>query len=168
MLETKGTKKGITPCLWFHSNGEEAARFYVSIFKNSAITGVSHYRKAASEASGRPEGSVMTVTFELEGQEFLALNGGPAYKFSPAISFMVHCDTQEELDTLWSRLSEGGEEVGCGWLTDRYGLSWQIIPTFLAEMLLDKDTERTNRVMAALIKMKKLDVSVLKAAFEGR
>jgi predicted 3-demethylubiquinone-9 3-methyltransferase (glyoxalase superfamily) len=127
---------------------------------------VTRYGEAESAIAGRPEGSVMTVTFELHGQQFVALNGGPLFKFSPAISFMVHCKTQEEVDRLWERLSEGGEQEQCGWLKDRYGVSWQIVPTALGEMLQDRDPERSQRVMRAMLQMKKLDVTALKQAYQ--
>lgn len=158
----------ITPCLWFDDNAEEAARFYVSVFKNSRINGVTRYGEAGAGASGRPEGTVMTVEFEIEGQGFTALNGGPVFQFSPAISFMVDCKTQAEIDRLWEMLSEGGEEIECGWLKDRYGVSWQIVPAVLREMLQDRDPKRTERVMGALLKMKKLDIDGLSKAYEGR
>lgn len=158
----------IIPSLWFDGQAEAAADFYTSIFKNSKVLTVARYGPDAAKAAGRPEGSVMTVTFELEGQEFMALNGGPLFTFSEAISFMVSCETQEELDNLWGKLTEGGEEGQCGWLKDRYGLSWQIVPKVLGEMLEDKDAEKTNRVMAALIPMKKLDIAALKRAYENR
>lgn len=156
----------LTPCLWFESQAEEAARFYVSIFPNSRITGVTHYGDAAAEASGRPKGMVMTVTFELDGQPFMALNGGPEFKFSPAISFMVDCKTQEELDAFWKKLSAGGEEGVCGWLTDKYGLSWQIVPTLVGEMMLGKDPAKVDRMMKAVVQMRKLDITALKQACE--
>jgi predicted 3-demethylubiquinone-9 3-methyltransferase (glyoxalase superfamily) len=152
------------PCLWFDDNGEEAAKFYTAIFKNSKITHVAHYGDAGSAAAGRPKGSVMTVSFQLDGQNFLALNGGPVFKFSPAISFIVNCDTQEEVDRLWETLSEGGAKSQCGWLQDKYGVSWQIVPRALGEMMQDKDARKSERVMAALMKMDKISISGLKAA----
>jgi predicted 3-demethylubiquinone-9 3-methyltransferase (glyoxalase superfamily) len=158
----------ITPFLWFNNNAEEAAKFYTSIFKNSKITDTTHYGKSAADASGRPKGTVMSVTFELEGQLFMALNGGPVFKFSPAISFFVNCDTQEEVDELWKRLSEGGEEEQCGWLKDKFGVSWQIVPNDLGEMLQDKDARKSERVMEALLQMKKIDIQRLKTAHEGQ
>jgi predicted 3-demethylubiquinone-9 3-methyltransferase (glyoxalase superfamily) len=155
-------------CLWFDDRAEEAARFYTSIFRNSKITHVSRYGEAAAEGSGQPKGSVMTVSFQLDGQDFMALNGGPVdFTFSPAISFVVNCETQDELDRYWTRLSAGGEEVQCGWLKDKYGVSWQIVPTALGEMILDPDPEKTNRVMKALMQMKKLDIAELRRAYEG-
>jgi len=156
--------KGITPCLWFDSQGEEAARFYTSIFKNSKIGTITHYGDAGAGASGRPKGSVMTVAFQLDGQEFVALNGGPHFKFSEAISFMVNCETQKEIDEFWEKLSEGGAEGPCGWLKDKYGLSWQIVPAALGEMM--KDARRADSVMTAILKMKKLDIKTLKEAYE--
>jgi predicted 3-demethylubiquinone-9 3-methyltransferase (glyoxalase superfamily) len=156
----------ITPYLWFDHQAEEAAKFYTSIFKNSKMGSVARYGEAEAEVSGRPKGSVMTVTFELEGQEFVGLNGGPLFKFSPAISFMVDCKTQREVDRLWEKLSEGGEEEQCGWLKDKYGVSWQIVPTVLGKMLQDRDTTRSQRVMRAMLQMKKLDIATLKQAYE--
>jgi predicted 3-demethylubiquinone-9 3-methyltransferase (glyoxalase superfamily) len=154
--------KDITPCLWFDTEGEEAARFYTSVFPNSRILDVARY----GSAGPRPEGTVMTVSFELDGREFLALNGGPQFTFSEAISFQVMCASQEEVDTYWSKLSEGGEEGPCGWLKDRYGLSWQINPAVLGEMLSDPDRAKANRVMEAMLKMKKIDIAALKRAYD--
>ncbi len=151
----------IAPCLWFDGKAEEAMNFYTSIFKNSKVGTVTRY----GEAGPGTKGSVMTARFEIEGQEFLALNGGPMFKFSPAISFVVMCATQEEVDDFWTRLLEGGAPQQCGWLTDKFGVSWQIVPTILPEMLQDKDAERTKRVMQAMLKMVKLDVKVLKQAY---
>ncbi len=152
----------ITPFLWFDSQAEEAAKLYTSLFKNSKIVSISRYG-----ASGPgPEGSVMTVTFELDGREFLALNGGPMYRLTEAFSLSVHCETQAEVDELWRKLSEGGEEGRCGWLKDRFGLSWQIVPTALDRMLQDRDRERSQRVMAAMLKMRKLDIQALEQAYE--
>ena len=156
----------ITPFLWFDSNAEEAVEFYTSIFKNSKITGLTRYGPAGAEAAGRPKGTVMTVTFQLEGQEFMALNGGPAFTFSPALSLMVNCQTQEEVDRLWEKLSEGGQTMQCGWLTDKYGVSWQITPTILGEMLQDQDPEKAERAMQAMLQMKKLDIKSLEQAYE--
>jgi predicted 3-demethylubiquinone-9 3-methyltransferase (glyoxalase superfamily) len=158
----------ITPFLWFDHQAEEAATFYVSIFKNSRITRVARYDDQASKASGRPKGSVMTVAFELDGQEFTALNGGPLFKFTEAISLVVNCETQEEVDHFWEKLSAGGQEVQCGWLKDRFGVSWQVVPTVLSEMLQDKDPEKSKRVMAAILRMKKISLEGLKNAYEGR
>ena len=153
----------ITPFLWFDNNAEEAMNFYVSIFKNSKILRVSRY----GDAGPGPKGTVMAATFELEGQQFQALNGGPAYKFTPAISLFVNCETQEEVDALWARLLEGGgREDQCGWLQDRFGLSWQIIPTRLPKLLSDKDPKKTSRVMKAMLQMKKIDSKKLQQAYD--
>ncbi|MBI3129024.1 MAG: VOC family protein [Candidatus Tectomicrobia bacterium] len=157
-----------TPCLWFDDQAEEAANFHVSVFKNSKIGSVSYYGDAGANVSGRPKGTVMTVTFQLDGQEFMALNGGPVFKFSPAISFMVNRETQQEVDRLWEKLSEGGEKEQCGWLKDKYGVSWQIIPTELGEMMQDGDPEKSERVMKALLQMNKIDIESLKQACEQR
>lgn len=156
----------ITPFLWFDDKAEEAARFYTSIFKNSKIGKVARYGEEGAKASGRPKGSVMTVTFQLEGQEFVALNGGPHFTFSPAISFVVNCKTQQEVDSLWVNLSEGGETQQCGWLKDKYGVSWQIVPTALVRMLQDKSPEKSRRVMKAMLHMVKLDIKKLKQAYD--
>jgi predicted 3-demethylubiquinone-9 3-methyltransferase (glyoxalase superfamily) len=150
----------ITPFLWFDGKAEEAAHFYMSVFKNSTMQSISRY----GEAGPGPQGSVMTVAFELDGEKFVALNGGPNYTFSPAVSFVVNCETQQEVDHYWERLSEGGEKIQCGWLRDKYGLSWQIVPTVLPELLQDKDPEKRKRVMAAMLKMIKLDIEQLKGA----
>lgn len=152
----------ITPFLWFDGNAEEAANSYTSIFENSKIVNITRY----GEAGPGPKGSVMTVEFQLEGQDFIALNGGPQFKFTEAISFSVNCETQEEVDNFWKKLSEGGEEGPCGWLKDRYGLSWQINPTVLGEMLNDADSAKAQRVMKAMLQMKKIDVKRLKQAYE--
>jgi len=157
----------ITPFLWFSDNAEAAARFYTSIFQNSRILSVTHYGAAAAEASGRPVGTVMTIALAIEGQEFVALNGGPAFTFSPAISFVVNCETQDEVDELWERLSLGGEPGPCGWLKDKFGVSWQIVPRRLAEMLQDQDLARLERVMQAMLRMTKLDLSALEKAHRG-
>lgn len=156
----------ITPCLWFDSQAEEAAKFYVSIFKNSKIGSITRYGEAGAEVSGRPKGSVMTVTFEIEGQEFVALNGGPHFTFSEAISLMVQCETQKEIDEMWEKLSQGGEEGPCGWLKDKYGLSWQIVSPEWNEMLRDKDVKKSERVMKAILQMTKPDIKTLKQAYE--
>jgi predicted 3-demethylubiquinone-9 3-methyltransferase (glyoxalase superfamily) len=153
----------ITPFLWFDTEGEDAARFYVSVFPNSRIVDVAHY----GEAGPRPAGSVMTVTFELEGQEFVALNGGPEFTFNEAISFQISCDGQDEVDHYWTTLAEGGEEGPCGWLKDRFGLSWQVVPTTLPELLADPDPQKSQAVMAAMLGMKKLDVSALQLAYDA-
>ena len=158
----------ITPFLWFDDNAEEAVKFYTSIFKNSKIGKIARYDKAGEKAAGRSAGSVMTIEFHLEGQEFVALNGGPHFKFTEAISFVVNCQTQEEVDYYWEKLSEGGKEVQCGWLKDKFGLSWQIVPTVLGELLSDKDAAKSQRVMQAMLKMVKLDIEKLKEAAEGK
>ena len=149
------------PCLWFNDNAEEAANFYVSIFKNSKITGISRY----GDAGPGPKGSVMVVTFQLDGEDFMGLNGGPIFKFSEAVSFVVKCETQAEIDRFWEKLSEGGKPGVCGWLKDKFGLSWQIVPSQIDEMMKG-DPARSNRVMAAVMKMTKLDIAVLKKAYE--
>jgi predicted 3-demethylubiquinone-9 3-methyltransferase (glyoxalase superfamily) len=158
----------ITPCLWFDSQAEEAAQFYCSIFGNSRILRVSRYGDAGYEIHGRPAGSVMTVLFELDGQTFTALNGGPVFRFNEAISFQVNCATQEELDHYWGRLSAGGDPAAqqCGWLKDQYGVSWQIVPALLAEMMSDVNSRKSERVMTALLKMKRLDIAALQRAYE--
>ncbi len=167
----------ITPFLWFDDKAEEAANLYVSIFSGRGGSGpdgddtkileVTRYGEAGAQASGRPVGSVMTVLFRLFGQEFVALNGGPLFPFTEAVSFAVNCDTQEEVDELWDKLSEGGEQGPCGWLKDRYGLSWQVVPTILDEMVRDEDPEKAERVMAAMLEMKKIDIRGLQEAYEG-
>ena len=158
----------IMPCLWFDNQAEEAVNLYTSLFKNSKIMNVTRYDEAGAKAAGKSNGSVMTVTFQLDGQEFMALNGGPAFKFTEAISFVVNCETQAEVDELWNKLTTGGEEVQCGWLKDRFGLSWQIVPTALGEMMSDPDPAKAQRVMQAMLQMKKIDIAGLKRAFEGR
>jgi predicted 3-demethylubiquinone-9 3-methyltransferase (glyoxalase superfamily) len=150
----------ITPCLWFDTEGEEAASFYTSVFPNSRIVDVARY----GSAGPRPEGTVMTVSFELDGQAFVALNGGPEFTFNEAISFQVSCETQDEVDAFWSTLSEGGEEGPCGWLKDRFGVSWQIVPTVLTELLGDPDKEKSQRVMQAMLSMKKIEIDALERA----
>jgi len=155
----------ITPFLWFDDKAEEAAKFYTSVFKDSKILSVARYDDAGAKASGRPKGSVMTAEFVIEGQRFVALNGGPVFKFTPAVSFAVDCKDQQEVDRLWSKLTEGGKEVQCGWLEDKYGVSWQIIPSVLSKMLGDKDPAKSQSVMKAMIQMKKLDIKALEAAY---
>jgi predicted 3-demethylubiquinone-9 3-methyltransferase (glyoxalase superfamily) len=152
----------ITPFLWFDGKAEEAMNFYVSLFKNSKVVSVSRY----GEAGPGPKGTVMSATFELAGQRFIALNGGPQFTFSPAISFLINCETQEEVDDLWEKLSEGGKKERCGWLKDRYGLSWQVIPSALGQMLQDKDPAKSRRVMQAMLQMDKIDIKRLKQAYE--
>lgn len=152
----------ITPFLWFDNNAEEAVNFYVSIFKNSKLLNIARY----GEAGPGPQGSVMTASFLLDGQEFVALNGGPRFKFTEAISFLVNCETQEEVDEFWEKLSEGGEKSRCGWLKDKYGLSWQIVPTVLANLLQDKDAARAQSVMNAMLQMDKIDIKTLQQAYQ--
>ena len=160
----------IIPCLWFDSNAEEAVKFYTSIFKKSKIGKISRYGKEGYEIHGKPEGTVLTVEFELNGQTFTALNGGPTFKFNEAISFQVHCKSQNEVDYYWGELSKGGDEKAqqCGWLKDRYGVSWQIVPDVLIKMLQDKNSEKSERVMKALLQMKKLDIKTLEQAYQQR
>ena len=153
----------ITPNLWFDTEAEEAARFYTSVFDNSRIVLVTHY----TEAGPRPAGMVMTVEFELDGQRFVGINGGPEFKFDEAVSFQINCETQEEIDYYWERLSEGGEEGPCGWLKDRYGLSWQIVPTGMEELFTDPDRERAQRAMQAMLGMGKIDIAALRNAADG-
>jgi predicted 3-demethylubiquinone-9 3-methyltransferase (glyoxalase superfamily) len=153
----------ITPFLWFDHQAEEASRFYTSVFKNSRIEAVTRYGR---EGAG-PQGSVMTVAFELDGQKFVALNGGPAYKFTEAVSFVVNCENQQEVDEIWEKLLDGGAEIQCGWLKDKYGLCWQIVPTVFFEMIADPDAERKERVMRAMFQMKKLDIAALESAYRG-
>ena len=154
----------ITPCLWFDTQAEEAARFYASIFKNSRITAITHY----AEDMPMPKGTVLTVRFELDGQEFLAMNGGPMFPFTEAISLMVECKDQKEIDVYWSRLLEGGSQAQCGWLKDKFGLSWQVVPEGLEKLIGDKDPAKANRVLQAIMGMIKLDVAKLQAAYAGR
>ncbi len=153
----------ITPNLWFDTEAEEAAGFYTSVFKNSRIVNVTHY----PEAAPRPAGTVMTVEFELDGQQFVGINGGPQFTFDEAVSFEISCETQDDVDYFWERLSEGGEEGQCGWLKDRYGLSWQVVPTGMAEVLTDADPARAQRAMQAMLGMRKLDVAALRSAADG-
>jgi predicted 3-demethylubiquinone-9 3-methyltransferase (glyoxalase superfamily) len=163
------TVQKITPNLWFDRQAEEAANFYVSIFKNSSVGKKSRYGKEGFEIHGMPEGTVLTIEFELEGQQFLALNGGPIFKFSEAISFIVHCNTQEEIDYYWNKLTEGGDEKAqqCGWLKDKFGLSWQIVPVQMATFFSAGNAAQSQRVMKAMLQMKKLDLAALQAAFDG-
>jgi len=157
----------ITPCLWFDDNAEEAVNFYTSIFKHSKIGRVSRYGEEGAKASGRPAGTVMTLEFQLDGRDFVALNGGPVFTFNEAISFQVYCQSQEEVNHYWEALSKGGdlEAQQCGWLKDKYGVSWQIVPSVLIEMLQDKDPAKTNRVMNAVLQMKKIDIKRLEQAY---
>jgi predicted 3-demethylubiquinone-9 3-methyltransferase (glyoxalase superfamily) len=158
----------ISPFLWFDNQAEEAANLYVSIFKNSSVGRISRYGKEGYEIHGKQPGSVMTVEFKFEGQTFVALNGGPNFKFNEAISFQVHCGTQDEIDYFWSKLTKDGEEGPCGWLKDKFGVSWQIVPTVLPEMLMSPDSEKSQRVTKAFLQMKKFDIEELKRAYEGR
>ena len=159
----------INPCLWFDNNSEEAVDFYTSIFKNSKITGIARYGEEGAKASGKPKGTVMTITFELDGQEFMALNGGPIFKFNEAVSFIVNCENQEEVDYFWEKLSKGGDEKAqiCGWLKDKFGVSWQIVPIILGKMLQDKDIKKSQRAMKAMLQMKKIDIKTLEQAYNG-
>jgi predicted 3-demethylubiquinone-9 3-methyltransferase (glyoxalase superfamily) len=163
------TIQPITPCLWFDNQAEEAAKFYTGIFKNSKIGKISRYTEAGREVHGQPAGKVLTVEFELNGQPFTALNGGPQFKFNEAISFQIMCRDQEEVDYYWNKLGQGGDPKAqqCGWLKDKYGLSWQVVPTALVELLGDPDREKSGRAMEAMLKMKKLDIAELERAFEG-
>ncbi len=160
----------ITPNLWFDNRAEEAANFYVSIFPNSKINGISHYGEGNAKVSGMKKGTVMTVTFELDGQQMMALNGGPVFKFNEAVSLVVNCMTQDEIDHYWDSLSQDGDPKAqiCGWLKDKYGVSWQVVPVALGEMMQDEDAKKTDRVMAALLKMKKIDIATLKKAYLGK
>lgn len=159
----------ITPCLWFDDQGEEAAQFYCTIFPNSRVGKVSRYGKEGREIHGKPEGSAMSVEFELDGQPFTAINGGPVFKFTEAISFQVHCETQEEVDHYWERLLEGddAQPQQCGWLKDRYGVSWQVIPRTLIELVSDATSEKSQRAMRAMLQMQKIDVAALRRAYDG-
>ena len=158
----------ITPCLWFDTQAEEAAKFYVSVFGDGKILTTSRYTEEGFEVHGRPAGSVMTVEFELDGMKLTGLNGGPTFRFTEAVSFQISCATQDEIDHFWSKLSAGGEEGPCGWLKDRFGLSWQVVPDVLGEMLTDSDAQKVQRVTRAFLQMKKFDIEALKDAFEGR
>lgn len=162
------TIQKITPCLWFDDQAEEAASFYTAIFEDSRIVGVTRYGEEGHEIHGRPAGSVMVVVFELAGQSFLALNGGPVFKFNEAVSFQVRCETQEEVNFYWQKLSAGGDEKAqqCGWLKDKFGASWQVVPAVLPEMLQDSDAEKSRRVMRAMLQMKKLDIEALRRAYD--
>ncbi len=159
----------IAPCLWFDDQAEEAVRFYLTIFKNANVTSLSRYGKAGQEIHHKPEGSVMAIAFELDGQPFTALNGGPVFKFNEAISLQVYCESQEEVDYYWSKLSEGGDEKAqqCGWLKDKYGVSWQVVPTILPELVGDPTSDKSQRAMQAMLGMKKIDIEDLKRAYAG-
>ena len=158
----------INPCLWFDNNAEEAVQFYVSIFKNSKIGNVTHYGKEGYDIHKKKEGTVMTIDFEIEGQKFLALNGGPIFRFSEAISFQIYCETQDEVDYYWDKLTEGGDKNAqvCGWLKDKFGVSWQVVPNVLVKMLQDKDSKKTENVMRVMLQMQKLDINVLTKAYQ--
>ena len=159
----------ITPFLWFDDQAEEAVKFYTSVFENSKVGRILRYGEEAAKASGRPAGSVLTIEFEIEGQKFVALNGGPLFKFNESISFVVNCETQEEVDYFWDNLkADGGEESACGWLKDKFGVSWQVVPTVLIDMLHDKDPRKSERVMQAMLQMQKIDINKLKAAYAGK
>lgn len=158
----------ITPFLWFNDQAEEAANYYVAIFKNSRIVSIDRYQTESAEVSGRPNGSVMTVTFKLDGQTFTALNGGPIFKFSEAVSFVVNCKTQAEVDEMWNKLTAGGEEIQCGWLKDKFGVSWQIVPTILDTLLRDPDPAKAARVWQAMLTMKKIDIATLQRAYQQK
>ena len=159
----------ISPCLWFDNNAEHAVQFYVSVFKNAKVGNVTRYGKEGYEIHKKKEGTVMTIDFEIEGQKFLALNGGPVFKFNEAISFQIYCDTQEEIDYYWEKLTEGGDKNAqvCGWLKDKFGVSWQVVPLVLIKMLQDKDSNKTERVMKAMLQMHKLDINALTKAYQG-
>jgi predicted 3-demethylubiquinone-9 3-methyltransferase (glyoxalase superfamily) len=159
----------ITPFLWFDRQAEEAARYYTGIFKNSRIVKTSHYGRAGQEIHGMPPGSVMVIAFELEGQPFSALNGGPVFKFNEAVSLVVSCETQEEIDDYWDKLTQGGDPQAqqCGWLKDKFGLSWQVVPTILSDLVGDPDSSKSQRAMSAMMQMKKLDIATLKRAYDG-
>jgi predicted 3-demethylubiquinone-9 3-methyltransferase (glyoxalase superfamily) len=160
-------KHKITPCLWFDTEAEEAASFYTSVFENSRIKRINRYGKAGREVHGKDAGSVLTVEFEIDGQPFVALNGGPLFKFNEAVSFQVFCDTQNEIDYFWDALSRGGTESRCGWLKDKYGVSWQIVPSALPQMMADADVAKSERAMNALLQMTKLDLDALRRACAG-
>jgi predicted 3-demethylubiquinone-9 3-methyltransferase (glyoxalase superfamily) len=158
------TAQKIMPCLWFDTQAEEAAKFYASVFKNSKIGKIGRYGKEGFEIHGKKAGTVMTAEFEIEGQKFVALNGGPHFKFNEAVSFQVHCETQREIDYFWSKLAKDGEEGPCGWLKDKFGLSWQVIPKALPQMLMDENSEKAQRVMRSMLQMRKIDLAALKRA----
>jgi predicted 3-demethylubiquinone-9 3-methyltransferase (glyoxalase superfamily) len=172
LLSVQASKKDnqmqkITPCLWFDDNAEEAVNFYTSVFKNSKLKATTHYGEAGYEIHGKPAGSVLTMVFELNGQEFTALNGGPMFKFNEAVSFQVNCETQEDIDYYWAKLSQGGDKTAqqCGWLKDKYGVSWQVVPTILSQLM--SDPKKSEKVMNAVLQMKKIDIKSLKQASEG-
>lgn len=160
-------RRKITPCLWFDTQAEDAARFYVSVFRNARLGRISRFGNEGQDVHGKPAGSAMTVDFELDGQPFVALNGGPQFKFDEAVSFQIHCESQDEIDYFWDKLREGGEEGPCGWLKDKYGLSWQVVPDALIEMLQDPDQAKIDRVTKAFLQMKKFDIAALRRAQAG-
>lgn len=168
-MENRIVSQKLTPNLWFDNNAEEAVNLYVSVFKNSGIGRIVRYGSEGQEIHKMPEGTIMTIEFKIEGQEFVALNGGPVFQFSESVSFIINCETQVEVDYYWEKLSEGGDVRAqvCGWLKDKFGLSWQVVPTILTELMLDEDQAKANRVMAAMLKMKKLDIETLKRASVG-
>lgn len=161
-------QRKITPCLWFDTQAEEAANFYCSVFKNSKIGRISRYPKAGQDVHKKDAGSVMTVEFELDGQPFLALNGGPIFKFDEAVSFQIYCETQADIDYYWNALTQGGQEGPCGWLKDKFGLSWQLVPAMIPQMMTDPDARKSERVMNAFLKMKKLDIAAIERAYQGQ
>jgi predicted 3-demethylubiquinone-9 3-methyltransferase (glyoxalase superfamily) len=162
------TKKKITHCLWFDRNAEEAVRFYLTVFKDGKINAISRYTEAGFEHHGMPKGTVMVIDFDIAGENYQAINGGPIFKLNEAFSIVVNCDDQKEIDYYWSKLTEGGEEVQCGWLKDRFGLSWQVVPRVLGEMMADKDPEKVRRVSEAFFGMKKFDIAALERAYAGK
>jgi predicted 3-demethylubiquinone-9 3-methyltransferase (glyoxalase superfamily) len=168
-MEKTITSQTLSSCLWFNTEAEEAARFYTSVFKDGKIGRTAHYTEEGFEVHGMPAGTVMTVEFEIGGQSFLGLNGGPHFKFNEAVSFIINCKSQEEVDYYWTKLTDGGDPKAqvCGWLKDKYGLSWQVVPTVLNDMILDPDKNKANRVMATMLKMKKLDIKPLEEAYAG-
>jgi predicted 3-demethylubiquinone-9 3-methyltransferase (glyoxalase superfamily) len=169
MMQRRENMQRITPFLWFDDQAEEAVKFYTSIFKNSKVGRVLRYDENAAKAAGRPLGSVLTIEFEIAGHKFTALNGGPEFKFNESISFVVHCDTQNEVDYFWDKLTaDGGRESACGWLRDKFGVSWQVTPTVLIDMLHDKNSEKAGRVMKAMLQMQKIDIGKLKDAYAGK
>jgi predicted 3-demethylubiquinone-9 3-methyltransferase (glyoxalase superfamily) len=169
MNKARKNMQKITPFLWFDGQAEDAVNFYTSLFKNSKIGRILRYTEEAAENSGRPVGSVLTIEFEIEGQKFVALNGGPLFKFNESVSFVINCETQEEVDYFWEKLTaDGGEESQCGWLKDKFGLSWQVTPTMLIDMLHDKDPAKAERVMNAMLQMQKIEIPKLKAAYGGK
>jgi predicted 3-demethylubiquinone-9 3-methyltransferase (glyoxalase superfamily) len=163
----KMSARKITTCMWFDTQAEQAAAFYASIFKDAKVGNVTRYGKEGQEIHGKPAGSVMTVEFEIAGQKFIGLNGGPHFKFNEAVSFQVHCETQKEIDYFWEKLSQGGEDGPCGWLKDQFGVSWQVVPTVLSEMLKDADPRKAERATKAFLQMKKFDIGALQRAYDN-